>query len=151
MLRFLGFFYLIIFGACRRTLQIFQPIMKLRVHHPLHSIWSNYAPCYLQEGDWFPPMFFSFRRFFGVCLCLCFSPSMLSRICHIFHEHKHVCVIHGKKLIDVPFGMFLSRGLDSFLVITMASQHLNDIEVANVWGAQLHIFSVNFKVTINFD
>jgi asparagine synthetase B (glutamine-hydrolysing) len=56
---------------------------------------------------------------------------MLSRICHKLQEHKPVCLIHGENLIDVPFGMFLSGGLDS-LVVTMASRHLNDIEVANV-------------------
>jgi asparagine synthetase B (glutamine-hydrolysing) len=47
--------------------------------------------------------------------------------------------------------MLLSRGLDSSLVVTMASQHLNDIEVANVWGAQLHIFSICLKVMIDLD
>jgi hypothetical protein len=47
--------------------------------------------------------------------------------------------------------MLLFGGLDSFLMVTMASQHLNDIEVANVWGAQLHIFSIRLKVTIDLN
>jgi hypothetical protein len=29
--------------------------------------------------------------------------------------------------------------------------NLNDIEVANVWGAQLHIFTIDFKVMIDLD
>jgi asparagine synthetase B (glutamine-hydrolysing) len=52
---------------------------------------------------------------------------------------------------DVPFKMFLSRGLDFSLVVAMASQHLNDTEVANVSGAQLHTFFVNLKVMIDVD
>jgi hypothetical protein len=94
-------------------------------------------------------MFFSSCRFFGICLCL--SPSILYKVCHKPQEHKPICVIHGENLTDVPFGMLLFRGLDSSLVVTMASRHFNDIEVANVWGAQLHIFSINLKVMIDLD
>jgi asparagine synthetase B (glutamine-hydrolysing) len=60
---------------------------------------------------------------------------MLSRICHKLQEHKHVCVIHGESLTDVPFGMLLFGGLDSSLVDVMASRHFHDTEIANVWGA----------------
>jgi hypothetical protein len=35
-------------------------------------------------------------------------------------------------MTNVPFGMLLFGGLNSFLVVAMASQHLNDIEAANV-------------------
>ncbi len=73
---------------------------------------------------------------------------MLYMIWHKLQEHNP---IHQENLTDVPFGMLLSRGLDSYLVVKMASQHLNDIEVANVWGAQLHIFSIDFKVMIDLD
>jgi asparagine synthetase B (glutamine-hydrolysing) len=76
---------------------------------------------------------------------------MLYTICHKLQEHNPICVIHGENFTDVPFGMFLFGGLDSYLVVTMASQHLNDIEVANVWGAQLNIFSIDFKVMIDLD
>jgi len=51
----------------------------------------------------------------------------------------------------VPFGMLLSRGSDSSLVAIMASRHLNNIEVTNVWGAQLHTFFVSLKVMIDLD
>jgi len=54
-------------------------------------------------------------------------------------------------MTDVPFGVLLSRGLDSSLVDVVTSQHLNDIESTNVWGAQLHTFFVSHKVMINFD
>ncbi len=79
------------------------------------------------------------------------SPSMLSRICHKPQEHKHVCVIHGENMIDVTFGVLFFGGLDSSLMVTMASRHLNEIEVVNVWGAQFHIFIVDIKVTIDLD
>ncbi len=144
-------FCLIIFAACKRISQIFQPILVFKIHHPLHSMWSNYVPWYLQEGDWFPPMFFSFHGLFGFCLCLCLFPSMLSRMCHKLQEHKPICEIHGESLTNVPFGVLLSRGLDSSLVAAMASRHLNDIEVVNVWGAQLLIFSIGLKVMIDLD
>jgi hypothetical protein len=96
-------------------------------------------------------MFFSSCKLFGVCLCLCLSPSMLSRICHKLQEYKPVYIIHWENLTNVPFGMLLYGGLDSSLMVTMASWHLNDIEVANVWGAQLHIFSIDLKGTIDVD
>jgi asparagine synthase (glutamine-hydrolysing) len=48
-------------------------------------------------------------------------------------------------MTDVPFGVLLSGGLDSSLVATVASRHLNDTEAANVWGTQLHTFSVGLK------
>jgi asparagine synthetase B (glutamine-hydrolysing) len=35
-------------------------------------------------------------------------------------------------MTDVPFGVLLPRGLDSSLVAVVASQHFNNIEVANV-------------------
>jgi asparagine synthase (glutamine-hydrolysing) len=54
-------------------------------------------------------------------------------------------------MTNVPFGMLLFRGLDSSLMATVASQHFNDIETANVWGAQLHTFSIGFKVMIDLD
>jgi asparagine synthase (glutamine-hydrolysing) len=54
-------------------------------------------------------------------------------------------------IIDVPFGMFLSRDLDCSLVATVTSRHFNNTKAANVWGAQLHTFFVNFKVMIDFD
>ncbi len=144
-------FCLIIFGACKTTSHIFQPIMVFRVHHPLHSIWSNNVPCCLQEGDWSPPMFFSSHRLIGVCFYLCLFASMLYRTCCKLQKHKLVCEIHGKNLTDVPFGVLLFGGLDSSLVDIVASWHLNDIEVANVWGAQFHIFSISLKVMIDLD
>jgi asparagine synthase (glutamine-hydrolysing) len=54
-------------------------------------------------------------------------------------------------MTNVPFGVLLSGGLDSSLVAIMASQHFNNIEVANVWGAQLHIFSISLNVMIDLD
>jgi asparagine synthetase B (glutamine-hydrolysing) len=54
-------------------------------------------------------------------------------------------------MINVPFGVLLSRGLDSYLVVIMASQHFNNIEVANAQGAQLHIFSIGLNVMIDLD
>jgi asparagine synthetase B (glutamine-hydrolysing) len=54
-------------------------------------------------------------------------------------------------MTDVPFGVLLFGGLDSSLVVAMASQHFNDIEIANVWGAQLHTFFIDLKVMIDFD
>ncbi len=33
----------------------------------------------------------------------------------------------------------------------VASRHLNNAKVVDVWGAQLHIFSISFKVMIDFD
>jgi hypothetical protein len=81
---------LIIFSACRRIPQIFQPTLVLKVHHPLHSIWSSCVLCYLQECDWSPPMFFSFCRLSKICLCLCLSPSMLTKIYHKLQKHKSV-------------------------------------------------------------
>jgi asparagine synthase (glutamine-hydrolysing) len=54
-------------------------------------------------------------------------------------------------MTDVPFGVFLSRGLDSSLVVGVASQHLKDTQAANVWGAQLHTFFVGLKVMIDLD
>ncbi len=41
----------------------------------------------------------------------------------------------------MPFGVFLFGGLDSFLVVVVASQNFHNIEGANVWGAQLHFFN----------
>jgi asparagine synthetase B (glutamine-hydrolysing) len=76
---------------------------------------------------------------------------MLSRNFHKLQEHKLVCEIHGESLTDVPSGVFFSKSLDSSLVVTMASQHLNDTKVANVWGAQLHIFSISLKVMIDLN
>jgi hypothetical protein len=95
-------FGLIIFGTCRRISHIFQPILVLRFHPPSRSIWSRCASCYLQEGDWFPSMSFSFPWFSRVylCLCLCLFPSLLSRIHHKLQEYKFVCEIHGKRLIE---------------------------------------------------
>jgi asparagine synthetase B (glutamine-hydrolysing) len=71
---------------------------------------------------------------------------MLYRTCHKLQKHKLVCEIHGKSLTDVRFGVLLFGGLNSSLVDIVASRHLNDTEVANVWGAQFHIFSVSLKV-----
>jgi hypothetical protein len=45
----------------------------------------------------------------------------------------------------------LSKGLDSFLVTIMASQHLNNTKATNVQGAQLHTFSIGLKVMIDLD
>ncbi len=56
-----------------------------------------------------------------------------------------------RPMINVPFGVLLSRGLDSYLVVIMASQHFNNIEVANAQGAQLHIFSIGLNVMIDLD
>jgi asparagine synthetase B (glutamine-hydrolysing) len=54
-------------------------------------------------------------------------------------------------MTNVPFGVLLFRGLDSSLVVAMASRHCNNIEATNVWGSQLHIFSIDLKVIIGFD
>jgi len=96
-------------------------------------------------------MFFSSRRLSGAYLYLCFFASTLSRICHKLQKPKLVCEIHRKSLTDVPFGMLLSRGSDSSLVAIMASRHLNNIEVTNVCGAQLHTFFISLKVMIDLD
>jgi asparagine synthase (glutamine-hydrolysing) len=48
-------------------------------------------------------------------------------------------------MTDVPFGVLLSGGLDSSLVAAVASRHLANSKAANVWGAQLHTFSVGLK------
>ncbi len=42
-------------------------------------------------------------------------------------------------------------GLDSFLMVAVASQHFNDIEATNFWGTQLHTFFVGLKVMIDLD
>jgi asparagine synthetase B (glutamine-hydrolysing) len=54
-------------------------------------------------------------------------------------------------MTHVPFGMLLSRGLDSSLMDVITSQHLNEIEATNVWGALLHTFFVNLKAMIDLD
>ncbi len=54
-------------------------------------------------------------------------------------------------MTDVAFGLLWSRGLDSPLMDVVTSQHLNDMEAANVWGAQLHTFFVNLKAIIEYD
>jgi hypothetical protein len=54
-------------------------------------------------------------------------------------------------MTDVAFGLLLSRGLDSLLMDVITSQHLNDMEAANVWGAQLHTFFVSLKAIIDLD
>ncbi len=46
-------------------------------------------------------------------------------------RHDLTCNIK-RFMTDVPFGMLLFGGLDSFLVVTMASWHLNNTETANV-------------------
>jgi hypothetical protein len=51
-------------------------------------------------------------------------------------------------MTDVPFGVLLSGGLDSSLVAAVASRHLANSKAANVWGAQLHTFSVGLKVLL---
>jgi asparagine synthase (glutamine-hydrolysing) len=60
-------------------------------------------------------------------------------------------VVIKRLMINVPFGVFFSRGLDSSLVAMVASWHLNDTKAANVWGAQLHTFSIDLKVMIDLD
>jgi asparagine synthetase B (glutamine-hydrolysing) len=45
-------------------------------------------------------------------------------------------------MIGVPFGVLLFGGLDSSLMVIVTSRHFNDIEVANVYGAQFYIFSI---------
>jgi asparagine synthase (glutamine-hydrolysing) len=52
-------------------------------------------------------------------------------------------------MTNVPFGVFLFGGLDSSLMAIVASQHFNNIEIANVWGAQLHTFFIGFNVMID--
>jgi asparagine synthetase B (glutamine-hydrolysing) len=54
-------------------------------------------------------------------------------------------------MINVPFGVLLFGGLDSSLVDVMASGHFNDTKTTNLWGSQLHTFSINLKVMIGLD
>jgi len=54
-------------------------------------------------------------------------------------------------MTDLPFGVLLSRGLDSSLMVVVASRHLNDAEIANVYDARFYTFSINLKVMIDFD
>ncbi|PRQ48724.1 putative asparagine synthase (glutamine-hydrolyzing) [Rosa chinensis] len=48
-------------------------------------------------------------------------------------------------MTDVPFGVLLSRGLDSSLVDAVAGRYLAKSEAACQWGSQLHTFCVGLE------
>ncbi|CAN6542222.1 unnamed protein product [Malus baccata var. baccata] len=48
-------------------------------------------------------------------------------------------------MIDVPFGVLLSGGLNSSLVAAVASRYLADSEAACQWGSQLHTFCIGLE------
>ncbi|TQE14121.1 hypothetical protein C1H46_000040 [Malus baccata] len=52
-------------------------------------------------------------------------------------------------MIDVPFGVLLSGGLDSSLVAAVASRYLAESEAACQWGSQLHTFCIGLEEGID--
>ncbi|XP_040369262.1 asparagine synthetase [glutamine-hydrolyzing] 3-like [Rosa chinensis] len=51
----------------------------------------------------------------------------------------------ARLMTDVPFGVLLSRGLDSSLVDAVAGRYLAKSEAACQWGSQLHTFCVGLE------
>jgi asparagine synthetase B (glutamine-hydrolysing) len=54
-------------------------------------------------------------------------------------------------MTNVPFGVFLSGGLDSSLMVAMASRHLNNTKATNARVPNFTLSFVNLKVMIDLD